>query len=244
MTLTRKIIETTTALLGRAKRSRRITPPAQSSDVLLNVGCGLAVAEGWVNVDGSLNALFASWPRAMHRILYRLSGASQYYTMDEYCRLLGSHTFVHHNLSYGVPFADGCAHFIYTSHFLEHLPRETAATLLKESHRVLRPGGVLRVCVPDLAHAVSLYPEGRERMLDNYFFVEEGDSSYARHRYMYDFELLERVLREAGFEEITRCEYRQGKTPNLNVLDNRPDETLFVEAIKPEDADTLPTSGD
>ena len=69
-------------------------------------------------------------------------------------------------------------------------------------------------------------------MLGNYFFVEDDDSHYARHKYMYDFALLSEALSSAGFHDIRRCGYRQGATPDLEALDNRPDESLFVEATR------------
>ncbi len=53
---------------------------------------------------------------------------------------------------------------------------------------------------------------------------------------MYDFDLLETLLGETGFVNVVRCEYRQGRAPDLGLLDNRPEETLYVEAEKPADA--------
>jgi hypothetical protein len=87
--------------------------------------------------------------------------------------------------------------------------------------------------VPDLAYALSLYSAGeKQKMLLDNFFVEDDDSFYARHKYMYDFAMLEDALKNAGFQNIRRCEFRQGHTPDLDKLDNRPDESLFVEATR------------
>jgi hypothetical protein len=47
---------------------------------------------------------------------------------------------------------------------------------------------------------------------------------------MYDFELLSAVLQDAGYRDIRQCRYREGEVPDLHLLDNRPEETLFVEA--------------
>jgi hypothetical protein len=49
---------------------------------------------------------------------------------------------------------------------------------------------------------------------------------------MYDFDMLSKLLEKTGFTRIVRCSYKQGKTPDLDVLDNRPEETLYVEASK------------
>lgn len=231
----RWLIDNTTGVLCRIKRRRRVAAPPDPRDglVKINLGCGLAVCDGWVNVDASLNALVSGWPRSAHRALYRLSGANRYYSRDEYCALLENHHFVHHDAALGLPFADGVADFVYSSHFLEHLFKEEAQHVLRESFRVLKPGGVIRVCVPDLAHALSLYGAGRKReMLENYFFVEDRSSYLARHKYMYDFELLKTGIEAAGFTNVRRNAYREGRTPDIGRLDNRPDETLFVEAQK------------
>ncbi|MGQ0577423.1 MAG: class I SAM-dependent methyltransferase [Betaproteobacteria bacterium] len=50
----------------------------------------------------------------------------------------------------GLPFADQIFDAAYCSHVLEHLPRREACNLLQQMHRVLRPGGVIRIVVPDL----------------------------------------------------------------------------------------------
>ncbi len=236
MSALRTVIDAATAALCCLKQNRRVAAAPDPRDhlVKINLGCGLAVCDGWINVDASLNAMVAAWPQSAHRVLYRLSGASQYYSSDEYCRLLEQHRFVHHNAAHGLPFADNAADFIYSSHFLEHLFKDEARRVLRESLRALKPGGTIRVCVPDLAHAIALFAAGEKRaMLENYFFVEDRASMLARHKYMYDFELLAAELQEAGFGEIQRCAYRAGRTPDIGRLDNRPEETLFVEARKP-----------
>ena len=234
MRLFRRIVDGTTLLLGHIKRrQRKKVPVAYTSPTKVNIGCGLAIAAGWVNIDGSLNALIANLPGSIHRLAYRLTGASRYYSEQEYCRLLGRNYFVHHDLAHGIPLADDSADFIYSSHFLEHLPRRDAENLLRESCRVLKPKGTLRIVVPDLEYALSLYSVGKkEEMLTQYFFVDDDDSYYARHKYMYDFEILKGVLEKVGFHEIRRCAYQEGLTPNLDVLDNRAGESLFVEATR------------
>lgn len=232
MHIIRNIIELSTQSLCYVKKYRRIHT-GKTSPVKINLGCGLAVAKGWINVDGSLNALVAQLPGAVHWLSYRISGTSRYYTSTEYCTLLKEHRFVHHDLSYGIPFEDESVDFVYSSHFFEHLFKKDASYLLQEANRVLKPKGMIRICVPDLAYAISLYAKGeKEKMLNNYFFVEDRDSNFARHKYMYDFELLKNMLEQIGFKDIVSCSYRNGKTPDVDLLDNRPEDTLFIEAVK------------
>jgi hypothetical protein len=50
---------------------------------------------------------------------------------------------------------------------------------------------------------------------------------------MYDYEMLRELLQKVGFVSISRNNFREGHTPDIARLDNRPEETLFVEAMKP-----------
>jgi SAM-dependent methyltransferase len=232
MSVLRTVVDATTLSLGRMKRRKRHRVN-QEGMVKINLGCGLAVAKGWVNVDGSLNALVANMPGFMHRVAYRLTGANKYYKEAEYRSLLGDHRFIHHDLSFGIPVADGVADYAYSSHFLEHMPRRQAEHLLNEMHRVLKVGGVARIAVPDLEYAVGLYAAGqKEKMLNQYFFIDVDESYYARHKYMYDFQMLKDALIRAGFREVRRCSFAEGEVPDIDVLDRYPEDSLFVEAKK------------
>lgn len=228
----RKVIDTATSFLGYINKDRRYSPDVKGA-VKVNLGAGLAVAPGWINIDESLNAFFAGWPGFVHKVLYRLSGANRYYSLAEYCALLKTGEFLHHDLSYGIPLRDSSVDYVYSSHFIEHLFREDAVLLLKDAYRVLRATGVIRVAVPDLAFAMEMYRTGnKEKMLADYFFVDDLGSYLARHKYMYDFELLEKLLRETGFTKIKRRSYREGAVPDIDALDNRPEDSLYVEAEK------------
>jgi SAM-dependent methyltransferase len=223
------LLVTLTAYVGQR---RRLHPEALVDEpvVKINLGSGLEVAPGWVNVDASLNALIARWPSPLQSALYSFSGHSAFVSRDEYLRRLQANCFVHADLTRAFPFVDGSADFMFSSHFLEHLTRDQCIRVLGEARRVLKPSGVIRVAVPDLELAVDLYQAGEaRRMLDDHFFRPE-QGRLAQHRYMYDFSLLAAALAEAGFADVRRCSYREGDVPDLELLDNRPDETLFVEA--------------
>lgn len=235
MSLMRVVIDKTVDVAGFLVRGRKTHPKVTVGDgrTCVNLGCGLAVAPGWINVDASLNALFAGAPKFVLRLLYRLSGANRYYTEQEYSRLLSEHCFVFHDLARSLPFREKTVDVFYSSHFFEHLFKKDAERLLREMQGALKEGGLIRIAVPDLAHAVGLYKDGKTKeMLENYFFVDDKSSYLARHKYMYDFESLKALLVDAGYKNVRRCNYQEGAAPDLNSLDNRPEETLFVEASR------------
>lgn len=199
--------------------------------VKVNVGSGLAVAHGWLNVDGSLNAFFSRWPLLL-RITYRISGCRVRFTEDEYIRILNGHRFLYHNVLYGLPFPDECIDYVYCSHLLEHLTEKDGEHFLGEAYRVLKKGGVIRLSVPDLAYAVKLYQGGdKPRALELIF--SNTESLLYRHSYMYDFDILRQALHGVGFADVDNTGYREGRTPDIELLDNRPEQSLFVEAVKP-----------
>ena len=231
----RKIINFLINALGMLKRNQKYFPPIDERDglVKINLGCGLRVAQGWFNIDGSLNAMLACWPNWMHKLIYRLSGSRQYYSLEEYCKILENHHFLYHDLALSLPIHDNAVDCIYSSHFFEHLFKDDAANLFKACAMALKPGGIIRISIPDLAYAVSLYGQGKKtEMLENYFFVSGKSSYLARHKYMYDFDLIKTALEQAGFSDVTRCEYQQGKMPDIKILDLYPEFSLFVEATK------------
>jgi len=212
------------------KQGQRVHPGPRP--VRVNLGSALVVAPGWIHVDASPNVLLAVRGRTLQAVAYRLIGSQTQLDYGEYRRRLNQHRFVYHDLTYGIPFPDSSVDFLYSSHFLEHLELPVAVHVLNESHRVLRPGGVIRVCVPDLRAAVQFYLTGQRDRFLAYFFTDRRLSRH-RHRYMYDFELLRHVLAQAGFVDVVQREFQMGRTPDLVELDNRADETLYVEAAHP-----------
>jgi predicted SAM-dependent methyltransferase len=62
-----------------------------------------------------------------------------------------------HDLSKDFPFRENSCDVVYSSHFLEHLPRSAALPFMKECYRILRPKGIVRAVVPDLERICQLY---------------------------------------------------------------------------------------
>lgn len=64
------------------------------------------------------------------------------------------------NDSSRLPLGDGSIEFAYSSMFFEHLYDAEVGNLLKETNRVLKPGGCLRVVVPDFRKYIARYRAG------------------------------------------------------------------------------------
>src|SRR5690606_28178644 len=62
----------------------------------------------------------------------------------------------------GLPFPSSSFDVVYHSHLLEHLRRQEAAHFMRECFRVLKPGGIMRVVVPDLERICRSYLEQLE----------------------------------------------------------------------------------
>jgi predicted SAM-dependent methyltransferase len=226
----RTFVDTVTQFIAWLKRNQIVKP--DSDPVKVNLGSSLHVATGWIHVDSFLSAFFSKWPDIFLRGLYGLTSAKQFYSRKRYVEILKNHTFVHHQLKYGLPFPDETVDYIYSSHLLEHFFKDDAERLVKDTYRVLRIGGRIRICVPDLGHAFRLYQAGDKERALSYFFTTSDSGDLAQHRYMYDFDMLRQLLESVGFVDVERCSYQQGSVPDIDRLDNRPEETLFIEARK------------
>lgn len=142
-----------------------------------------------------------------------------------------------------LPFDDGAARLIYHEHVIEHLTVEEALRCLRDWHRLLAPGGVLRVATPDLAYLVERYHgDWRDQAWlrqPEYAFIRTGAEMlnvafrWWEHRYLYDGEELARRLREAGFDPIRRCTLGESEVPELRGLETRADSMLIFEGVRP-----------
>lgn len=141
-----------------------------------------------------------------------------------------------------LPFHENSCSIIYSEHFLEHLDYPGHAnSFLRECYRVLEPGGLFSVGVPDTEWPITEYTKQRS---EGYFAIAEkrwhpewcqteiehinhhfrqGDD----HRFAYDFKTLARALSKAGFQEIQRRDF----DPELDSVDRNLG-TLYVNAAK------------
>jgi hypothetical protein len=103
-----------------------------------------------------------------------------------------------HDLTRGIPAADGVAEVVYSSHVLEHFDAAKGLSFLRACHRVLRAGGTLRIVVPDLENIAQAYLQTlREH--------DTGDPSAAWRRDWMAIELYDQAMRAETGGEMLRA---------------------------------------
>lgn len=201
--------------------------------VKVNLACGLQCLPGWTNVDGSLTSLFGSKRFSfINKILYKLAGSSDYYSFDAYNKVIQKNGLNFYNLKTGVPFNDDSIDVIYCSHFLEHLNKNDGGNFLKECFRSLKKGGLLRVVVPDLDFAFSMYQQGKVEEMQGLFFYTSDDYGFAAHKHNYNFTYLKGILENIGFIDVNKMSYKNGACPEIDYLDVYPEHSLYIECKK------------
>lgn len=112
-------------------------------------------------------------------------------------------------------FDDNAVDLVYASHSLEYFTLDEAREALREWCRVLKPGGELRVCVPDFAALVQVYLKHKDPlMLRGSIFaitdkVLEKEGKLIFHKMIYDEKLLGNLLRECGFTDVKRYDWKE-----------------------------------
>lgn len=142
----------------------------------------------------------------------------------------------------GLPLPTDAFDYAVSIHALQDLPYPDVLPALRELHRVLKPGGVLRLALPDLDRAIDAYRRGDH----HYFLIPDAEVRslggklcvqmlwYGALRSIFTYDFVAELLAKAGFTEVTRCPYGETASPHAEIveLDNRERESLFVEAVK------------
>jgi SAM-dependent methyltransferase len=142
----------------------------------------------------------------------------------------------------GLALPDGSLDYIVSIHALPMISYPDLVPVLQELRRVLKPGGVLRLCLPDLDKNVAAYQRGDR----DFFLVPDEDEDTLSGKLIvqlmwygwsvtpFTSEFIVSLLHRAGFGPVTPCGFQQSPSglPGICDLDNRPAESLFVEAVR------------
>ncbi|GGH15222.1 class I SAM-dependent methyltransferase [Mucilaginibacter phyllosphaerae] len=172
----------------------------------IQYGCGFSAPDGWVNYDASPTLRFERLPvlgKLYTRNIQRFPDNVKY-----------------GDIVSGLPEQQDSCDGLYCSHILEHLSYNDFATALKNSYRILKPGGVFRGVVPDLKIAALQYlhsfdnldAPANEFMRSTMLGIEsrgkgilsglKGLYGNSKHLWMWDYQSLQAELTRAGFKEI------------------------------------------
>lgn len=160
------------------------------------------------------------------------------------------------DLRYPLKIASSAVDGIFCEHTLEHLTYSQVDAVLGESCRILKPGGVIRLVLPDLSLFMRNYCAGNREWFarwEELMFTTSKDSERAGRKLLtsleavsfvtqeyghvscWDFETLAAYLKKNGFREITKTAFREGRCAEL-LIDLDDDErkfvSLYVEAVK------------
>jgi predicted SAM-dependent methyltransferase len=216
---------------------------------LINLGCGQTRPENWFNADCSLNSFFQKF-FIFRFILVDILNRSAY----------NSTNVVYINLNKRWKLSSESTDVIYASHVFEHLSSSKAKHFLGEAYRVLKPGGVIRLVVPDLYQLarsyVQSYQDGKSEASDFFLYWlnmhQEGAYSTDRnflektlnliqnyphqHKYMYDALSLSKLMIEYGYTNFHESSYGLSSyIDEIQEVENTKEgvPSIYIEAIKP-----------
>ena len=188
-------------------------------------GCGLCAPDDWQNYDVSLSIRAGRIP-----LFGRLIGKKVVQFPDNV--RIG-------DIVHGLPVAEGSADAVYASHVLEHLTREDFAIALINTWRILKPGGVFRLIVPDLEARARLYLKklGAGELGANDWFMSVSSLGQQNnpkgiverlrahfgaspHLWMWDWHSMKIALEKAGFTAVRRCEVGDSGDPRFKSVES------------------------
>jgi SAM-dependent methyltransferase len=215
----------------------------------VNIGCGQSATPGWSNYDSSPSVLLAKVPFS----LFVLGPAIDWLLSKEQRDFIAyacASQIAFGDATKGLPLRDSSCSVVYASHVIEHLVSHDLHLFLREVLRILAPGGILRLAVPDLQIFVDSYNSDG----DADAFVEKlnllsprqrGWLSHLRgavtggrtlHQWVYNETSLSALLLDSGFLQPVRLPAGTTTISDCGELNlhERSWESLYVEAVKPE----------
>ena len=161
-----------------------------------------------------------------------------------------------------LPFKDNSVESLVCMSAINYFTKRRALDIIKDVHRVLRPGGVTRFGVQDLKILAEKYlrkdrnfyfqkhPDGQTRFPGetfgdkfNHFFYGFESLEHKHCKYVYDFDTLKLLCEKAGFYKIEEKKYQESALPEIKNIDNRPEQMFYLEAVKSGDVRSFGEEG-
>ena len=145
--------------------------------------------------------------------------------------------------AYPLAYPDGSVDEIRASHILEHWSHREVTTVLTDWLRALKPGGRLRVAVPNFEWVCQEYMKGKQINVQGFLMGGHVDAN-DKHGVLFDKDLLAATLKSVGFENIGPWVSEVKDTATLDVSLNlqgfKPDESKETEDDRLADQGLLP----
>lgn len=220
---------------------RRLAEILQRQPVAYNTAVlGLKTA-GLIRRPGQLNRYFKETPPEK-RCLSIGSGADAmdgWLSTDSVPARLAT---VYLDATKSWPMPTASFRYVACEHMIEHVPYEAGLHVLRETHRVLQPGGILRISTPNL-DVIRRLPDSDDPDDKDYILwfnrtfgsasqrAEETSPVHALnlvmhefgHTYLYDEDTLRGALAQVGFRDIVRCEPSLSEHAELVGVDRHAD---------------------
>ncbi len=209
------------------------------SPLYVQYGSGFDAPEGWLNFDASPTLLVERVPFVGARLSAHIKKNPKLFPKSVN----------YGDIVRGLPVPDRSCAGVYCSHVLEHLSLADCRAALRNTLRILKPAGVFRCVVPDLAHSAAVYlsdasPGAAHTFMRNTALGEETRSSalglilaifgHSRHRWMWDYPSLAAELLEAGFSRVRRAALGDSEHERFHAVEraDRWESCLGVEAVR------------
>jgi predicted SAM-dependent methyltransferase len=150
----------------------------------------------------------------------------------------------------GLPVKNDTCTGVYCSHVLEHLALDEFRTALKNTYKILRPGGLFRVVLPDLEFMAKNYLSdlssdaalgfmkstllGRETRIRNLVGLVFDCLGNSHHLWLWDYKSLENELQNVGFKNIRRAWFNDSTDSEFKAVEDnaRWQDNLGIECEK------------
>ena len=144
------------------------------------------------------------------------------------------------NILDGLPIESESMDYISSQHALQDLKIYEQVKAMSELRRILKPGGVLRLSLPDLDLAIACYLRGDQNHFQHWTWKTLSGNfiTYILWHNLtntpFTYEFAEELLYMASFRAVYRVTYRQTRSdyPAIVELDSRENESFYVEAFK------------